>query len=111
MSSRLALGTVQFGLKYGVANVRGQIDREAAAAILARARSAGMDTLDTAIAYGSSEERLGEMGVASWKVVSKLPPADEPCPDPSQWVREMVQASLRRLNVARLDGLLLHRPS
>jgi aryl-alcohol dehydrogenase-like predicted oxidoreductase len=109
--SRLALGTVQFGLTYGVANVHGQIDRATATAILDRGRSAGMDTLDTAIAYGSSEERLGEIGVDGWKVISKLPPADEPCPEPSKWVIEMVRGSLRRLNVERLDGLLLHRPS
>lgn len=110
-SSRLALGTVQFGLNYGVANTSGQIDRDAAIAILAGARSAGMDTLDTAIAYGSSEQRLGEIGVAGWKVISKLPPVDEPCPDPSQWVRDMIRGSLQRLGLPSLTGLLLHRPS
>ena len=56
---KLALGTVQFGLPYGIANQSGQASREDAAAIIANARLGGIDTLDTAIAYGESEICLG----------------------------------------------------
>lgn len=57
---RLALGTVQFGLPYGVANQQGQVSMETATAILDCARANGIDTLDTAIAYGESEQNLGK---------------------------------------------------
>lgn len=107
---RIALGTVQFGLPYGISNAGGQVSRAEAAAIIGYARSSGMRTLDTAIAYGNSEERLGEVGVRSWQVVSKLPPVPEGCTDVSKWVKDSVQASLQRLNHAALYGLLLHRP-
>jgi aryl-alcohol dehydrogenase-like predicted oxidoreductase len=70
---KVALGTVQFGLNYGVANAGGQIPPDQAARILHEARQAGIDTLDTAIAYGNSEERLGELGVQDWKIISKIP--------------------------------------
>lgn len=110
MSSRLALGTVQFGLAYGIANQAGQVTRADAAAILAAARAGGLDTLDTAIAYGDSEACLGAAGVAGWRVVSKLPTLPDDCPDVAAWVATQLAASLGRLGVDRLHGLLLHNP-
>lgn len=108
VASRLALGTVQLGMPYGLANIAGQVEPPEAAAIVNHARAAGIDTLDTAIAYGDSERRLGEIGVRGWKVISKLPPLPASC-DVSEWVRESTRGSLERLGVQRLYGLLLHR--
>lgn len=107
---KLALGTVQFGLEYGIANREGRVTMDAAASIVRIARLAGMDTLDTAAAYGDSEARLGTIGVADWRVVSKLPPLPEPCDDISGWAVASARASLTRLKVSRVYGLLLHRP-
>ena len=61
--SKLALGTVQFGLKYGVANRGGKVSCGEANEILQTARISKINTLDTAIAYGNSEAVLGECGV------------------------------------------------
>jgi aryl-alcohol dehydrogenase-like predicted oxidoreductase len=105
---RLALGTVQFGLPYGVANESGQVSRDDAAAILDHAWAAGLDTLDTAIAYGDSEQRLGEIGVKKWQTISKLPSVPENRNDVYAWVQEAVLNSMARLRVAKLRGLLLH---
>lgn len=109
MPHRLALGTVQFGLTYGIANESGQVSAAEAARILEVARAAGVDTLDTAIAYGDSEARLGEIGVGGWRVVTKLPPVPREVTDIGGWVDDEVRGSLRRLRVSRLTGLLLHR--
>ena len=109
--NRLALGTVQFGLPYGIANNTGQVNRVTASAIINRAYDAGFDTLDTAIAYGDSEQCLGEIGVDNWRVVTKLPEVPVECANILHWVEEQVQGSLRRLRVKSLAGLLLHRPS
>jgi glutamate-1-semialdehyde 2,1-aminomutase len=109
VSNRLALGTVQFGLRYGVANRSAQITQQAAASILSHAWAAGLTTLDTAITYGDSEQRLGEAGVGHWQVVTKLPELPNPCRDVTAWVRESADGSLRRLRIPRLHGLLLHR--
>lgn len=105
---RLALGTVQFGLSYGVANESGQVSRNEASAILEKAWAAGIDTLDTAIAYGESEQRLGEIGVDTWHVVTKLPARSDTSTKVNDWVQQSVECSLERLNVNRLHGLLLH---
>lgn len=107
---KLALGTVQFGLSYGVANISGRVSREVAVAALQCAQQAGIDTLDTAIAYGESELVLGQIGVKDWKVVTKLPAVPDGCPDVIQWMKEQAQGSLKRLGLKRLHGLLLHRP-
>jgi len=107
---KLALGTVQFGLDYGIANKQGQVSREEARSILDCARTGGMDTLDTAIAYGDSEGRLGEIGISDWQVVSKLPTVPKACGDVSQWVADALRSSLQRLKVKRLYGLLVHEP-
>lgn len=111
MTSRLALGTAQFGLKYGVANESGQINVEQGASILTQAQKFGIDLLDTAIAYGQSESTLGAIGVKSLRVVSKLPAIPQDCTDVVQWVLSEVQQSLHRLRINSLYGLLLHRPS
>ncbi len=110
VSNRLILGTAQFGLPYGVANRLGLIDRTEAAKILNLAWSEGIDTLDTAAAYGESERRLGEIGVRQWRIVSKLPAVPESAADVGAWVRTSIAASLRLLGTASLYGLLLHRP-
>ncbi len=107
---KLALGTAQFGLSYGVANTQGQISRDEAKEIIHFAESNGVKTLDTAVGYGESELRLGEVGVKHWQVVSKLPALPDGCQDGTQWVQETVVQSLKRLNVDALYGLLMHRP-
>lgn len=111
---KIAVGTVQFGLPYGIANRVGQTPRDMAAAILARAKKAGARFLDTAIAYGDAETVLGEIGAAQdgWQIISKLPalPAHLPPGDVEGWCRTTITASLMRLRTDRLSGLLLHHP-
>jgi aryl-alcohol dehydrogenase-like predicted oxidoreductase len=112
VASRLALGTVQFGLAYGIANESGQVSVDEAARILACARAAGLDTLDTAIGYGESEQRLGEVGVGDWRVISKLPPLaplSVSAADLPTWVDHSVRGSIERLRISRLGGVLMHR--
>lgn len=108
MKKRLALGTVQFGIPYGVANQDGQVSHDEASAILTEAWNEGVGTLDTAIAYGESEKRLGEVGIEQWQVISKLPATPIDDVDVAQWVHYSVEHSLKRLGVSKLRGLLLH---
>lgn len=107
---RLALGTAQFGLSYGVANNSGQISLNQGKLLLDCSLKNGINTLDTAIAYGNSEQRLGEMGIEKWHVVSKLPALPDTCVNVNDWVFEEVHNSLHRLGIHQLYGLLLHKP-
>ena len=108
-TNRLALGTVQFGLDYGVANEAGQVAFEEVHHVMDLAKANEIDVLDTAIAYGTSEEVLGKVGVDWFRVVTKLPPLAENQNNVAQWVTKQVRESLDRLGQKKLYGLLLHR--
>jgi len=107
---RLALGTVQFGLTYGVANTQGKVSLEQARVMLEMVRVAGIDTLDTAIAYGEAESVLGQIGVSDFRLISKLPALPECVGRVDDWVVAQVENSLKRLRVPFLGGLMLHAP-
>jgi len=109
---KLALGTVQFGLDYGVANEAGQVSLAEAQGVLSLASASGINLLDTAIAYGTSEAVLGKVGVDRFRVVTKLPSLPSAGEnDIAPWVRDQVEASLARLGQKQIYGLLLHRPN
>ncbi len=58
-TSKIILGTVQFGLNYGINNQQGQPDADSVTDILDYAFSQGIRTLDSADAYGSAPEIIG----------------------------------------------------
>ncbi|MDA9878096.1 aldo/keto reductase [Luminiphilus sp.] len=107
---KLALGTAQFGLHYGVANTQGKVGHSSAREIITYCRSKGIRTLDTAIAYGESEQCLGDIGVGGFDIVTKLPSLPDGTSNIEGWVIKEVTSSISRLDVKSLDGLLLHRP-
>ena len=106
---KLALGTAQFGMSYGIANTSGQVSRDEAKAILKLASVNGIDTIDTAIAYGESEACLGDVGIGNFRVVTKLPALPEGVTNIEEWIEGQVEASLKKLRIDSLYGLLLHR--
>ncbi|XTZ61331.1 aldo/keto reductase [Aeromonas salmonicida subsp. pectinolytica] len=101
---RLALGTVQFGLDYGISNHSGQVPDGELDAILTLARKLGMDTLDTAQAYGKAEARLGLCNTADFQVITKLSPNID-----AANLASSLESSLQRLARPSVEGLLLHR--
>jgi len=110
---KLALGTVQFGLDYGVTNKTGRVSESEVRRILQAARLSGVDTLDTAVGYGDSESVLGRAGVDGFRVVTKvgLMPDTVGTEDATcRWLVEQVEHSCARLQIPCIDTLLLHRP-
>ena len=109
-ASRLCLGTVQFGLAYGLANQKGRMSLADAGEILRLAHSANIGFLDTAIAYGEAEAVLGQLGASDFAITSKLPPFPQD-QEPSTWMRQEIAQALQRLNCEKLHACLLHRAS
>ena len=105
---QLCLGTVQFGLSYGITNQTGHVSEEEVRQILNLAVSSGINLFDTAHAYGNAEKVLGSClpAVTSRRIISKLPARA-----PVQSWEESLITSLQRLKVPKLHGLLLHRSS
>jgi aryl-alcohol dehydrogenase-like predicted oxidoreductase len=107
---RLALGGAQFGMAYGIANNEGQISQRSAKEILDYARLVGIKTVDTAIAYGNSEECLGQIGIGDFDIVTKLPYIPEAPQEIEDWMTTELEASCKRLGVQKIHSLMLHRP-
>lgn len=105
---KLALGAVQFGLDYGAFNSDGRPSQADVADILAYARQAGVAVLDTARAYGASEEVLGKVSAPSrFDIVTKCPDLSTTA-DPAEAVAAAFDASCAALGVSKVYGYLLH---
>lgn len=112
MFSKLMLGTVQFGMDYGVANTSGKPSFETVKAILKEAYDGGINALDTAPEYGDSEEVIGkalkELGLSQdFRIVTKIPKVPENC-DAEKFIGESLKNSLKRLRQEVISAALLH---
>ena len=108
---RLALGTVQFGMDYGVANRGGRPDERAIADILRMARDCGIDMLDTAPSYGDSEALLGrDESAGAFRVVTKTRYYDDArmVDDADVGVAATLARSLADLGISHAYALLIH---
>ena len=111
----LALGTVQWGLPYGIANRTGQPRAQEVSEMIDLARASSITTLDTARAYGESEAVIGRVvgDDPSFQVVTKTDPGIlEGATSEREAVGRLLDslATSRALLGRRLDTVLLHRP-
>ncbi len=109
--SPMTLGTVQLGMNYGIANDGGKPSLEKSFAILSQAVQGGITSLDTARAYGNSEEVIGaflkESGRKDLCITTKIPHFKGEGSLES-YVVESVEGSLERLGVEKLASVMLH---
>ncbi len=116
--SQMMLGTVQFGMPYGIANQTGQPEYRDVVAIVDAAVTGGVNCFDTAAAYGQSEEILGralkELGIGhKVAVVTKVRPlTTEELANPrlaESAIQASIELSLQRLQLDCLPIVLFHR--
>jgi len=101
---KIAIGTVQFGLDYGISNVSGKTTAFEINRVLNFATQEGIQFIDTAYSYGSSEKTLGDFtSERSLKIISKFPR-----PEHNRNVRSYLEESLSLLKVKQLYGYLAH---
>ena len=114
----LCLGTVQFGLDYGVFNTPKK-DKEYCIKCLEYAIDNGIKAIDTATAYGNAEEIVGEFIKRNKHKIkreelfisTKLLPNVLDNVSPSDYVnviRDNLKKSLKTLNLDYVDAYLLH---
>lgn len=102
--SKIVLGTVQFGVNYGINNTSGQVSLDEVCKIVKIAQEQGIQTLDTSSAYGTSEIVLGKAlkeSKTQFNIVSKYPMCEES-------VRSTFETSINNLGVVSLYGYLVH---
>ncbi|WP_371754356.1 aldo/keto reductase [Ferviditalea candida] len=110
---KLGLGTVQFGLDYGVSNKKGKTPPEEAYDILEAAHRLGIRVLDTAALYGSSEETLGHCLLPhhNFSIITKTPQFSSPtlAPFDAKLLVDTFHQSLTRMRQKSIYGLLIHQ--
>ena len=99
---KLGLGTVQFGLKYGINNATGKPELRQIKETLQKATQCGISLVDTAADYGESENNLGETLQEDhhFKIVTKT--------SKNGTARESLFRSLERLKRYQVYGFLIH---
>ena len=105
MVNKIILGTVQFGINYGINNSSGKISTDNAWEILNYSNSNGINQLDTAAAYGDSEQVIGKYlknnEDKEFKIISKLFLKN-------QTLEDSLRSSIKKLNVKMLETILFH---
>jgi len=113
---KLCLGTVQFGLDYGIKGQK-KPSLEDSIKILNYATQNGIDNIDTALAYGNAEEVVGEFlkkkTISRDKlfIISKFKPNELDEVEPKNYakvIKENYEKQLQRLNTDYLDSYVFH---
>ncbi len=104
LSGKITLGTVQFGLDYGINNSAGQVKPDEVSAILDYAYQSGVRSLDTSYAYGNSESVLGEYNSiypGRFDIITKIP-------ENKLTTQTILRQSLERLKTDKIYGYMVH---
>ena len=108
----LGLGSAQFGIEYGITNLRGKVPEASVREILVGAAEACIDVVDTAATYGDAEEIIGRCLPRSSRprLVTKTVPfsPDASLEDNLAQAALGFRQSLARLRVDHVYGLLAH---
>jgi aryl-alcohol dehydrogenase-like predicted oxidoreductase len=107
MISKLILGTVQFGLPYGINNSIGKVSPQEVERVLIEAYNNGVRTLDTAYAYGNAHQLIGQFHAkypqSVFDIITKLPKDFNP-----DDIEHQVHQYLRELNIQSIQTLMFH---
>lgn len=101
--SKLVLGTVQFGLDYGISNTDGITGENEVNKILKYAWNNNIEIIDTAVAYGIAEDVIGRNMKNSFKVISKFPENIK-----SLELKDILQKSLAKLRYDCIYAFIAH---
>ena len=119
-NAQIALGTVQWGVPYGIGNTAGPPSNAELSRMLRAAIDLGINVLDTARAYGEAESRIGTTlstldSSDAFRIVTKVSPQvfgegdGDDLRAAQERIRASVAASIEALAPARIDTLLIHR--
>jgi len=109
---KIGLGTVQFGLDYGVSNQGGQTTSAEVARILDVAKEYHVDVIDTAALYGNCEDVLGRSLPPDhgFKIVTKTIRIDSNriTESDADRLERVFITSLEKLHCSAVYGLMCH---
>jgi len=106
---KIALGTANFGQKYGLAGKIIKSDKKVKK-IIQFANNSKIKLIDTSSNYGSSETLLGNNNLKNFKIITKLKISNDEKKSNNleNIVFNKVEESLFKLNIKKLYAILLH---
>lgn len=105
-NNKLIVGTVQFGLDYGINNKGGKVALAEVFKILDLAKLVGIQTLDSAEVYGNAHEIIGgyhKVRNSKFKIITKIPTVID-----GDTVSEKVKKYKTQLALDEIDTLMFH---
>ena len=102
--SKLAIGTAQWGLDYGVTNKGGRLGDAVISALLDSMRANAIVHLDTAASYGDAESRIGNLDTTGIHIQTKLSAKNRTYED----LRAQLRESLTELKTESVNSILIH---
>ena len=112
MNSKLILGTVQFGLDYGINNSSGKLSKKSIFKILNYAYQNKIQILDTAESYGDSQKIIGEFiknnPDKKFKIITKLSASKDL---KSIRIEDEIEKNCKILGIDKLYGYMIHNIS
>lgn len=108
--SKIALGSAQWGLPYGISNKQGITKKDELKKILNIAYNSRISLIDTALAYGDAEKNLGELNLKNFKIITKIKKFDNKSITKSNQIdlENQLKISLENLKLEKIHGLLFH---
>ena len=104
---KIALGTANFGQKYGL--IKKKSPKKEIIKILNLCKNNNIKLIDTAINYGDTETELGKYDLSFFKICTKLPKIPySKKKDVENWVTKNINQSLKNLNLKKIDYVLMH---
>ena len=100
---RVALGTVQWGLNYGISNSNGIPSDDEIKLIIDYAFESGISLIDTASAYGNAESRIGNFFKEKLNIVTKVASISY-----ENSIENQISNSLKNLKINSIYGCLFH---
>ena len=109
-TNKLALGTVQWGLNYGISNLKGKTTSNEVKNILEKAQKENIKILDTSPQYGDSEKILGENNLENFDLVTKTEKFSNELisKKDKEFLISTFKKSLFKFSVNSIYGLLIH---
>ncbi|MFL2803122.1 MAG: aldo/keto reductase [Paracoccaceae bacterium] len=110
MMHKIVIGTANFGMDYGIGNNQKKLLDSDILDIISVAKKKGIETIDTAVSYGNSLKRLGEIGINDFKIITKFPRIPVDKKNQTNWFDDQVSRTLEQLGISSLEAILLHYP-
>ena len=102
--NKIGLGSVQFGLNYGISNNNGITKKEEVSKIFNISSEMGIKLIDTAQVYGNAENIIGKYHNNRFDIVTKLNPNKKN----DLTIKKLLESSFNNLNINSIYGVIFH---